>query len=99
MAIDRYLNTLPEFSNVSIISDLQFKIADKYLSAELKQLKAQGFAKVQHHPSISPKDIQKCYKTKVFSNKTNKFTLHELVQHQPSLLLPWKGKSSILNTR
>ena len=69
-AIDRYLNTLTEFSGISIIRDPLFKIANKSLSAKLKQLKAQGFAKVQHHPSISPKDIQKCYETKVFSDDT-----------------------------
>ena len=69
-AIDRYLNTLPEFSSISIIRDPLFKIANKSLSAKLKQLKAQGFAKVQHHPSISPEDIQKCYETKVFSDDT-----------------------------
>ena len=69
-AIDRYLNTLPEFSGISIIRDQQFKIANKSLSAKLKQLKAQGFAKVQHHPSISPEDIKKCYETKVFSGET-----------------------------
>ena len=45
-AIDRYLNTLPEFSGISIIRDPLFKIAIKSLNAKLKQLKAQGFAKV-----------------------------------------------------
>ncbi|CAH3113045.1 unnamed protein product [Porites lobata] len=69
-AIDRHLNTLPEFSGISIVRDPLFKIANKSLSAKLKQLKAQGFAKVQHHPSISPEDIQKCYETKVFSDET-----------------------------
>ena len=69
-AIDRHLNTLPEFSGISIVRDLLFKIANKSLSAKLKQLKAQGFAKVQHHPSISLEDIQKCYETKVFSDET-----------------------------
>ena len=69
-AIDRYLNTLPEFSGISIVRDPLFKIANKSLSAKLKQLKAQGFAKVQHHPSISPEDIQKCYETNVFSEET-----------------------------
>ena len=70
-AIDRYLNTLPEFSSISImIQDQQFKIANKSLISKLKQLKAQGFAKVQHHPSIYPEDIQKCYEMKVFSDKT-----------------------------
>ena len=64
------LNTLPEFSGISIIRDPLFKIANKSLSAKLKQLKAQGFAKVQHHPSISPEDIQKRYETKVFSDDT-----------------------------
>jgi len=70
VAIDRYLNSLPEFDGISIIRDPLFKIANKSLSAKLKQLKAQGFAKVQHHPSISPEDIQKCYETKVFSDET-----------------------------
>ena len=69
-AIDRHLNTLPEFSGISIVRDPLFKIANKSLSAKLKQLKAQGFAKVQHHPSISPEDIHKCYETKVFSDET-----------------------------
>ncbi|CAH3161438.1 unnamed protein product [Porites lobata] len=69
-AIDRHLNTLPEFSGISIVRDPLFKIANKSLSAKLKQRKAQGFAKVQHHPSISPEDIQKCYETKVFSDET-----------------------------
>ena len=70
VAIDRYLNTLPEFSGISIVRDPLFKIAYKSLSAKLKQLKAQGFAKVQLHPSISPEDIQKCYETKVLSDET-----------------------------
>ena len=69
-AIDRYLNTLLGFSGISIIRDPLFKIANKSLSAKLKQLKAQGFAKVQHHPSISPEDIQKSYEMKVVSNDT-----------------------------
>ena len=69
-AIDRYLNTLPEFSGISFVRDSLFKIANKSLSAKLKQLKAQGFAKVQHHPSISPEDIQKCHERKVFSDET-----------------------------
>ena len=66
-AIDRYLNTLPEFTG---IRDPLFNIANKSLSAKLKQLKAQGFAKVHHHSSISPEDIQKCYETKVFGDET-----------------------------
>lgn len=69
-AIDRYLNTLLRFSSISIIGDQQFKIANKSLSAKLKQLKAHGFAKVQNRPSISSEDIQKCYETKVFSDET-----------------------------
>ena len=66
---ERPLNLLG-FSGISIIRDPLFKIANKSLSAKLKQLKAQGFAKVQHHPSISPEDIQKCYEMKVVSNDT-----------------------------
>ena len=69
-AIDRYLNTLPEFTGISIIRDPLFNIANKSLSAKLKQVKAQGFAKVHHHSSISPEDIQKCYETKVFGDET-----------------------------
>ncbi|CAH3047028.1 unnamed protein product [Porites lobata] len=64
------ISVLKEFSGISIARDPLFKIANKSLSAKLKQLKAQGFAKVQHHPSISPEDIQKCYETKVFSDET-----------------------------
>ena len=39
-AIDRYLNTLPEFSGISVVRDPLFKIANKSLSAKLRQLKA-----------------------------------------------------------
>ena len=51
-AIDRHLNTQPEFSGISIVRDPLFKIANKSLSAKLKQLKVQGFVKVQHHPKV-----------------------------------------------
>ena len=68
-AIDRHLSSLPEFSDVSIIRDQQFKSANRSLSAKLKMLKDKGLAKVQHHPSISPVDIKKCYETKVFSDE------------------------------
>lgn len=69
-ALDRHLSALPEFSSISIIRDHKFRAANKSLNAKLKLIKAQGQAKVRHHPSLSAEDIKKCYETKVFGDET-----------------------------
>ena len=95
-AIDRYLmNTLPEFSGISIIRDPLFKIANKSLSAKLKQLKAQGFAKVHHHSSISFEDVQKCYETKVFGDETPILSLLRVNWFNISLHFYRRGRENL----
>ena len=69
-ALDRYLSSLRDFSNISIIRDQSFKAANKSLNAKLKLIKSEGQGKVHHHSSISAEDIKKCYETKVFGDET-----------------------------
>ena len=60
--INRYLISERVGKTFSIISDPIFKTANKSLNAKLKKIKECGSSKVKHHSSISPEDIQKCYK-------------------------------------
>lgn len=69
-ALDRYLNSLPQFSSISITRDQLFKPANKSLNVKLKMLKAEGLSDVHHHPSISAEDVKKCYEMKVFGDET-----------------------------
>jgi len=69
-AINRHLTSEQVGKTFSIISDPVFKVANSSLNAKLKRIKEQGQSKVQHHPSIQPEDIKKCYESRIFSGDT-----------------------------
>ncbi|CAB4005218.1 Hypothetical predicted protein [Paramuricea clavata] len=46
---------------VNIVEDVSFGSSNKVFSALLVELKRNGMAKVDHHPEITPDDLQKLY--------------------------------------
>lgn len=69
-AINRHLTSEQVGKTFSIITDPVFKVANISLSAKLKRIKEKGKCKVQHHSSIQPEDIKKCYDSGIFDEST-----------------------------
>ena len=58
-SLQRYINTVRD--DIDIIHGNEFKNSKVLFQAQTKKMKAEGKAKIDHHPPIEPADLERLY--------------------------------------